>query len=352
MIKEVLLNTNGSFLKVPFTPDTKLLMGDHGLIVLEGDTWARHHQPGLHLGAKKGHRREEFEIDVHKELGKLTADIISRTTFGSSYSQGRHIFLLQENKCTSSHKLFEAFTFLGPALEKEIRESIQKLIKVNNETNENPRNLLGLMMSVSKNQEREEDGLGVDEIIDECKAFYFAGKDTSANHMTWALLPLALHQEWQSKAREEINRVCGATGLPTAENLSDLKIVNMILNEAPCLYPPAILMMRQTNKDVKLGSLSRPAYTQLYQAMTAVHYDVQLWGEDANNFNPLRFKDQRKHLASFFLFGLGQRISSKIVLATIIRKFSFIVSPSYVHAPMQFLTLEPQYRAQILFRKI
>ncbi|KAJ4967336.1 hypothetical protein NE237_019185 [Protea cynaroides] len=347
MIKEVLLNASGSFQKIPSTPNNKLLTGDYAL---DWKGW----MPEIVDSTLK-------MLEQWEEKGD------------ASYSQGKHIFQLQEKQIHLFSQAIRSIYIPGSrflptkknrtrwALEKEIRESIRKLIKINSETNEYPKNLLGLMLSASKNHERDEDGLGVDEIIDECKSFYFLGKDTSANHMTWAILLLALHQEWQSKAREEIDRVCGASGLPTAENLSDLKIVNMILNETLRLYPPTILMLRQTNKDVKLGSLSILAYTQLYLATIAVYHDVQLWGEDAHKFNPLRFKDQRKHLASFIPFGLGQRIcmgpnlaliESKIVLAAIIRKFSFIVSPSYVHAPMQFLTLEPQYGAQILFRKI
>lgn len=118
-------------------------------------------------------------------------------------------------------------------LDKETRDSIRGLIKKNSQTKQNARNLISMFMEVAKNEDGKEESMGIEEVIEECKTFYFAGKETTAHLLTWAFVLLGAHHEWQDKAREEVFRLCGDSNLPSADNSSDFKIVSII----PSLNP-------------------------------------------------------------------------------------------------------------------
>ncbi|WCJ35275.1 cytochrome P450 family 721 subfamily A polypeptide 1 [Euphorbia peplus] len=364
MIKEVMMNTgSGSFELVGHNPQARVLFSE-GLLGLQGEKWALHRRIANHAFRiepvkgwvpeivtstmkllKKWDEILEGRDELEMEEQQLHLVILSLTTV---YIPGFRFLPTKKNRERSR-------------LDKETRDSIRKLIKNNNGGSNNSRNLLTLLMSSYKNQDGKEETLSEEEIIDECKTFYFAGKETTANLLTWVLILLAVHQEWQDKAREEVFRVCGRNETPVAANLKDLKIVSLIINETLRLYPPATFLNRQASKRVKLGNLDIPAGTQLYMSVAAVHHDPDIWGEDVNEFNPMRFNESRNHLASFFPFGLGPRIcvgqnlamvEAKIVLAMVIRQFSFVLSPSYVHAPTMLMTLIPEHGAQIVFSRI
>lgn len=88
--------------------------------------------------------------------------------------------------------------------------------------------LLGLLLqsknSVNNSQMTKED------IIEECKQFYLAGHETTSSLLTWTLIVLAIHQDWQEKARQEVLQVFREKNVD-AEGISHLKIVSVPLSK-------------------------------------------------------------------------------------------------------------------------
>jgi PHYB activation tagged suppressor 1 len=68
-----------------------------------------------------------------------------------------------------------------------------------------------------------------EEIIEESKNFFFAGKETLSSLLTWATVALSMHPEWQERARQEVHAVVGRHDLPTKDHLPKLKTVRTVL---------------------------------------------------------------------------------------------------------------------------
>lgn len=106
-------------------------------------------------------------------------------------------------------------------LEREICDAIMKIIKDHDcENSEEENDLLKVLV---KNFGSENcDNL----IIENCKAIYFAGHETTATAATFILILLAYHQEWQKQVREEVAEVCSGQ-VPTADMLHKMKKVRL-----------------------------------------------------------------------------------------------------------------------------
>ncbi|KAK3040388.1 hypothetical protein RJ639_026793, partial [Escallonia herrerae] len=406
LMKEVLSNKLGHFQKPPLNPLTILT---RGLTTLEGEKWAMHRRvinPAFHLDKLKGMipvfsdscgtlikqwkklvgAQGTSELDVWPEFQKLTGDIISRTAFGSNYEEGKKILKLQKELQVlvieaMRTSYIPGFRFIPTKKNKKrwsLDKTITSMFRTLIEKKESARrsgasssdDLLGLLLQSNRQNNLEHNIQGInntqmtmEEVIEECKLFYLAGHETTSSWLTWTMIVLAMHPNWQETARAEVLQICGKEK-PGFEAMNHLKNVTMILYEVLRLYSPVIALYLHTYKETKIGDICLPAGFDLTLPTLLINHNPEFWGNDVEEFKPERFSEgvskASKDQLAFFPFGWGPRtcigqhfamIEAKVALAMILQNFSFDLSPSYAHAPHTVMTLQPQHGAQVILHQ-
>ncbi|XP_027153445.1 cytochrome P450 CYP749A22-like isoform X1 [Coffea eugenioides] len=393
LIKELLYDNEQSFCRSDVDRHLKKILGK-GILTSDGEKWLklrklssqafhaeslRHMIPAmiesveLMLGRWKNY--EGMEIDASEEFRVLTAEVISRTACGSSYLEGQDIFqMLRKLVVLSSKNSYKTklpiissvfkdrYDLEADKLEKRARDSVLEMVKKRQKEISSGEDFLGLHLKAHYASDRNSK-ITVQEIIDQCKTFYSAGQTTASILLSWTILLLAIHTEWQEKAREEVFELFGQQP-PNPEGISRLKTMSMIINESLRLYPPSVYIQRKAKKGAKLGKLILPTNTNVHVPILAIHHDPKLWGEDAHIFNPERFSSgvaaaTKNNPAAFLPFSLGPRtcvganfatLEAKISLSMILQRYTFTLSPNYVHSPVQILSLRPQHGVQVVIR--
>lgn len=114
-----------------------------------------------------------------------------------------------------------------------MRKSIIKMVRTREEKLEEDSDaygsgFLGLLVKTHKEADKNL-RISLEDVIDECKTFYFAGHETTADLLTWAVLLLAMHTDWQDKARKEVIELFGDKTVTLDDNsIAKMKTVSYI----------------------------------------------------------------------------------------------------------------------------
>lgn len=119
---------------------------------------------------------------------------------------------------------------------------------INNVNGKRSKDLLGLMIQASDSASSPS-SITVNDIVEECKSFFFAGNQTTSNLLTWTTVLLAMHPQWQLQARAEVLRVCGSRDIPTKDDVVKLKTVSNVTTKIMfCLFSPFLFPPRNKNQ--------------------------------------------------------------------------------------------------------
>ncbi|CAH1429171.1 unnamed protein product [Lactuca virosa] len=400
LIKEILNNREGAYPKMDMEGYAKKLLGE-ALITNEGEKWAKVRKLANHtfhaeslknmipeMNRSIGEMVEKWkdyegkEIDVHKEFGLVTTEVISRTAFGSSYVEGKHIFemvaKLTEITVRNIYKLrFPGISWImktndeieAEKLEKAIKRSILNIVEkrkadADEDADDFGSDYLGQLVKIA-NDFNEKKKITIEQMIDEIKAIYGAGHLTTTNLLSWTIFLLATNQEWQESVREEVLELFGRE-TPTSDGIARLKTMNMVINESLRLYPPVITMTRKVEREIKLGNLTLPAKINIFVSILALHHNEEIWGKDVHCFLPDRFvngvaKATKNNVAAFLPFGMGPRTcvglnfttnEAKIALSMILQRYRLSLSSNYVHFPADVFILTPKKGVQVILHKV
>ncbi|PPQ78897.1 hypothetical protein CVT25_002385 [Psilocybe cyanescens] len=202
-------------------------------------------------------------------------------------------------------------------------------------------------------------------MMDQVLTFLGAGHETTASGLAWTLWLLAKDPSTQKKLREELAPVFAQNSRPDYRALKDLTWLDCVVQESLRLMPPVPMTFRQAAKTDYIDGILVPKGTLFYIPIRVINTWKEIWGSDAEEWNPSRWLNlPSKYNSTFsslsFIAGphacIGKTMSiieMKTVLAALINKFEF--DPAYedqVPQPTAAITMKPKDNMPLRVRRV
>ncbi len=167
--------------------------------------------------------------------------------------------------------------------------------------------------------------------IDELKQYLWAGTETTALTLAWAMYETSKNPEAAARIRAEGEAVYGDRE-PTAADYSALSYTRAVIQETMRLYPPIWGLMRTAAKPDEIDGKEIKAGDRIMMFAYGVHHNPKYW-EDPEDFKPERFMGdavKKRVPYTYIPFGGGKRsciggamsqVENTLALSILLRRF-------------------------------
>jgi len=357
----------------------------NGLLTAEGQQWRMQRRTFAPLFARKTvlcfsaamidaaqamverlSRYDGQTVDLAVQATQVTLDVLERTIFSDGFGRDREDIRLAMKAYFERIGRIDPFDVLGVPnlIPRPGARKLRPMLNLFNEvidtiiatrrrriaagTEDVPRDILTLLLEATD----PETGKGLSEV--EIKAniltFIAAGHETTANCITWSLFLISQSPQWRERIQAEADRMLGGDIRTISDRLVETRAV---IDESNRLYPPIIAISRAALGPDHLGDQKIRRGTMVVIAPYVLHRHRALWNRP-DSFEPNRFLDGARESIDRFAylpFGVGPRTcigatfaiqEATIVLAALMRQFTFELAPGHTVWPVQKVTLRPK----------
>ena len=227
------------------------------------------------------------------------------------------------------------------------RKALDELIygEINLRRQENNQDKTDILSTLLTAVDEEGRGMSDEELRDELMLILFAGHETTAIAMTWALYWLHRQPEIKTKLLTELKENADQE----SASIFKLPYLTAVCNETLRIHPVAMLTFpRQVMTDTELLGKKIPKDTVLLGCIYLTHHREDIYPE-ADKFNPERFLNRQYSPYEFMPFGGGVRRCLGEVLALSEMKLSIAhIITNYDLTLAENRQLKPKRRGVVL----
>ncbi|KAM4807479.1 LOW QUALITY PROTEIN: cytochrome P450 2J2-like [Urocitellus parryii] len=351
LIKEVLSQTDQSFMHRPVTPVRECVFRENGLIMSNGQIWKEQRRFTLTtlrnfgLGRKSLEERIQEEayhlveaikeengqpFNPHFKINNAVSNIICSITFGERFEYQDAQFqellklldevtFLEASRFCQLYNVFPWIMKFLPGPHQTVFRNWEKLkLFVSHEVEKHRKDwnpdesrdfIDAYLKEIVKYTDKFASSFNEENLICSTLDLFFAGTETTSTTLRWGLLYMALYPEVQEKVHAEIDRVLGQWQQPSMAAREFMPYTNAVIHEVQRMGNIIPLNVpREVVVDTTLAGYYLPKGTMILTNLTALHKDPNEWATP-DTFNPEHFLEngQFKKKECFLPFSMGKR---------------------------------------------